>query len=131
MDRLREGSKSWSCSRCNSFKGLTLRILLRHYSTVHANEPNFQVVCDVDGCPSKFNLWNSYYRHVSRHHKHLYDENTLDDQNESGQGSGENNTQVEKRNEGDAGTITMITSEEDDSCDSRDEFEPMVDQEQV
>ena len=48
--------------------------MLRHYNSVHANEPNFQVVCSVDGCPAKFTLYNSFYKHILKKHKQYYNE---------------------------------------------------------
>ena len=71
MKRIRQDrvkGESWHCALCNSFQALTLRILLRHYNSVHANEPNFQVVCSVEGCPAKFTLYNSFYKHILKKH---------------------------------------------------------------
>ena len=61
------------CSKCNSFRALTLRGLLNHYFTVHSNETNFRVVCGVDDCPAIFTKYNSFYKHVRKQHRNAYD----------------------------------------------------------
>ena len=76
MKRIRENrirAEPWHCTLCNSFQALTLRILLRHYNSVHSNEPNFQVACLVQGCPAKFTIYNSLYKHVLKYHKDDYE----------------------------------------------------------
>ena len=73
MKRLHQGNinRAWYCSLCDSFQGLTLWILLTH-NTVHGNEPNFRVLCQVDGCPAMFTRYNSFYKHILRYHKDVY-----------------------------------------------------------
>ena len=63
----------FTCSCCNAFKSLTLRALLNHCFVVHRNEPNFQVACNVDGCPAVFKKYNSFYKHVCKQHRAVYD----------------------------------------------------------
>lgn len=80
MERLaekRRRNEPWNCCLCDSFQALTLRILLRHYNNIHANEPNFRVVCGIDKCPATFRVFNSFYKHVLRYHKESYDEKFL------------------------------------------------------
>ena len=108
-------------------------IFLSHYNAVHANEPNFRVACSIDGCPATFNLYNSFYKHVLKYHKELYNEKLLDT-DESYQGKDDNNTQAEN-NDDECNHINQcrITCNEeiDRSCSSSDEFEYILDQEQV
>ena len=40
---------------------------------MHSNEPNFQVACSVQGCPAKFTVYNSLYKHVLKYHKDDYE----------------------------------------------------------
>ena len=68
----RRHEQRWECSICNCFHSLLLRTLLSHYNKVHANEPNFRVVCNVDDCPAIFSKYNSLYKHVKRHHGDIY-----------------------------------------------------------
>ena len=63
----------FTCSCCNAFKSLTLRALLNHCFVVRRNEPNFQVACNVDGCPAVFKKYNSFYKHVCKQHRAVYD----------------------------------------------------------
>uniref|UniRef100_A0A7M5UEN5 C2H2-type domain-containing protein n=1 Tax=Clytia hemisphaerica TaxID=252671 RepID=A0A7M5UEN5_9CNID len=45
---------------------------MNHYNVVHANELNFNVKCNVSGCPLVFRRYNSYYKHVVRNHTSVY-----------------------------------------------------------
>ena len=69
----------FTCSCCNSFKSLTLRTSLNHYFIVHRNEPNFQLTCNVDGCPATFKKYNSFYKHVHKQHRAIYDQQPAKD----------------------------------------------------
>jgi hypothetical protein len=72
-----ENGEIYECSRCDAFKSLILRTLLNHYHTVHCNEPNFNVICGVGGCPATFTKYNSFYKHVTRKHRDAYSETNL------------------------------------------------------
>ena len=49
---------------------LTLKQLLSHINTMHSRNPDFRVVCGIDGCPSEYRVYNSFYYHVKRTHAH-------------------------------------------------------------
>ena len=42
--------------------------LLKHYSTVHENKPNFWVMCGINGCLKKYDKVDSMIKHVKRKH---------------------------------------------------------------
>lgn len=69
-----DGTGIFPCSCCDAFKSLTLRALLNHYFIVHRNETNFRVTCNVDGCPAIFEKYNSFYKHVYKKHREIYDQ---------------------------------------------------------
>ena len=58
------------CCICYIFVALTLRQLLSHINTMHSRNPDFRVVCGIDGCPSEYRVYNSFYYHVKRTHVH-------------------------------------------------------------
>ena len=60
--------KAWR----SSFKTLFLRTLLKNYNSVHINEINFSVKCDLESCTLNFNKYNSYYKHVRAHHNDIH-----------------------------------------------------------
>eukprot|EP00111_Clytia_hemisphaerica_P013852 TCONS_00040766-protein len=62
----------FKCLKCNRFEALSLRCLLNHYRSTHANESSFNVTCNVDGCPATFSIYNSLYKHITRKHKEVY-----------------------------------------------------------
>eukprot|EP00111_Clytia_hemisphaerica_P003426 TCONS_00009790-protein len=64
--------ETYSCNLCNTFKARTLRRYMNHINLVHSNQLNFSIKCNVGGCPSIFKRYNSYYRHVIRHHNEVY-----------------------------------------------------------
>lgn len=37
---------------------------------MHSRSPDFRVVCGIDGCPSEYRVYNSFYYHVKRTHAH-------------------------------------------------------------
>ena len=64
----------FKCNCCDTFQCVSLRILLRHVNVVHSQELNFKVRCGINGCPTYFQKYNSFYKHVLKHHKITYDE---------------------------------------------------------
>lgn len=63
---------TWRCFICYVFVALSLRQLLSHINTMHSRSPDFRVVCGIDGCPSEYRVYNSFYYHVKRTHaRHL------------------------------------------------------------
>ncbi|KAL3969284.1 keratinocyte differentiation factor 1 [Sarotherodon galilaeus] len=60
----------WRCFICYVFVALSLRQLLSDINTMHSRSPDFRVVCGIDGCPSEYRVYNSFYYHVKRTHAH-------------------------------------------------------------
>lgn len=60
------------CCCCRHFQSLRIKSLLNHYNIVHSTELTFNVTCNVEDCPKKFNKYNSLYRHIRRHHENVY-----------------------------------------------------------
>lgn len=52
-----------------SFEAPTLKLILSHLRTVHANDPNFSVLCGIDGCARSFKTFSAFYSHIYRSHK--------------------------------------------------------------
>ena len=46
--------------------------MLNHYNSVHKNEINFSLKCDVESSALNFNKYNSYYKHVRAHHNDIH-----------------------------------------------------------
>ena len=49
----------------------TYRNWLGHLRHVHSHDPNFFVMCEVDGCPSTFRKFTALYSHVYRKHRSM------------------------------------------------------------
>ena len=56
---------------CTGFVAVTFSILLNHYSRVHANKPNFYVVCTCGGCRKTSKTFEGYRSHLRRKHKDI------------------------------------------------------------
>lgn len=64
---------AWRCSICFVFVAVTLRVLMRHIYSEHSQAPNFRIECSVDECKETYRKYNSFYRHVMKHHSDLLD----------------------------------------------------------
>lgn len=42
--------------------------VLRHVGCVHAHEPNFHIVCGINGCPCTYKNYYSFCKHLHRSH---------------------------------------------------------------
>lgn len=87
----RSHEQRWTCSCCDYFQAISLRTLLNHYNKVHGHEPNFRVVCNVNGCPATFTKYNSLYKHITRWHVDVYkdtqpDNDSTEDNVDDGEG---------------------------------------------
>ncbi|XP_030270512.1 uncharacterized protein LOC115580373 [Sparus aurata] len=60
----------WRCFICYILVALTLKLLLSHINTMHSRSPDFRFVCGIDGCPSEYRVYNSFYYDVKRTHAH-------------------------------------------------------------
>ena len=56
------------CSVCLEFVSESIQALVRHIGRIHRNEPNFHVVCGIDGCIKTFKNFLSLKNHLI--HKH-------------------------------------------------------------
>ena len=45
---------------------------MRHIGYVHAHDPNFNVVCGIEGCSRSYGNFLSYKRHLYREHRHVF-----------------------------------------------------------
>ena len=64
--------RTHSCARYAII--LLLVIILKYFviiGLVHSFDPGFTVTCGVDGCPKTFTKYNSFRKHILRHHRVL------------------------------------------------------------
>ena len=47
----------------------TLKLYISHLRTVHGKDPNFNVMCNIDGCREVFRTFSAFNSHVYRHHR--------------------------------------------------------------
>ena len=59
---------TFKCPIC-VFMALTIPLILSHLRLVHANDPNFSVVCGIDGCCTTAKSFSALYQHIYRNHK--------------------------------------------------------------
>ena len=64
-----------SCSLCTS-RFHSLSLLLTHIRLEHADQPNFQIQCYLQGCQRTFKKFTAYRNHIYQYHDTLY----LDDE---------------------------------------------------
>ena len=60
------------CWLCTSFAARTLKAVIRHIGVVHARDPNFHVVCGIQGCIRTYKNY-SFKKHVYCHHREQID----------------------------------------------------------
>lgn len=51
------------------FVALKFCDLLSHIHITHSEDPNFSVICGIDGCMAQYTKYNSLHRHISRNHR--------------------------------------------------------------
>ena len=56
------------CSVCLEFVSESIQTLVKHIGRIHRNEPNFHVVCGIDGCAKTFKNFLSFKNHLIRKH---------------------------------------------------------------
>ena len=56
------------CSLCN-FRAPTLNLYVSRLRSVHAEDSDFYVECDIDGCVNKYEKCSSFISHVYRNHR--------------------------------------------------------------
>ena len=57
------------CNLCFDFVTFFLRQLLHHIGKKHRHEPNFHVLCGIDGCTKTYKNFISYRNHMIRKHE--------------------------------------------------------------
>ena len=65
-------SRSGKCPLCH-YTTTTVKGVLSHIRAFHENEPNFCVVCGLDGCSTTSKTFSGLYSHVYRHHSNYID----------------------------------------------------------
>lgn len=58
----------YRCSLCVEFIAHNLNILLSHIARIHKSDPNFHVLCGIDGCPKTYTNFVSFRNHLIRKH---------------------------------------------------------------
>ncbi|XP_046858671.1 uncharacterized protein LOC124452126 [Xenia sp. Carnegie-2017] len=58
----------YRCNICLEFVSDSLQLLITHIGRVHRDEPNFHVVCGIDGCARTFKKFLSLRNHLIRKH---------------------------------------------------------------
>lgn len=56
-----------NCTHC-AFKTRFPCFLFNHYQLEHAHEPNFSILCGIEGCLSTYNKIPSLKKHIKRKH---------------------------------------------------------------
>lgn len=56
------------CNLCDSFSSPKVRHLLSHIGKSHRNEPNFHVLCGIEGCSKTYKNYYSFRNHLIRKH---------------------------------------------------------------
>lgn len=62
----------WRCVICFVFVALTLKSLLSHINTAHSRNPDFRVICGIEGCTEEYRVFNSFYYHIRRTHRQYF-----------------------------------------------------------
>ena len=58
----------YRCSMCVGYLTVSLTELLDHLRRSHSNDPNFHVICGLDGCPRTYKRVVSFRNHLIRIH---------------------------------------------------------------
>lgn len=58
----------YRCSMCVGYLTASLTELLDHLRRSHSNDPNFHVLCGLDGCPRTYKRVVSFRNHLIRKH---------------------------------------------------------------
>lgn len=48
---------------------LTIKLYVSHLRLVHAKDPNFNIMCGVNGCREVFRAFSAFSSHIYRHHR--------------------------------------------------------------
>ena len=62
----------YCCNLCTGYLTVSLRELLHHMRRTHSSDPNFHMVCGLEGCPRTYKRFSSFRNHVMRKHNLIY-----------------------------------------------------------
>lgn len=62
----------YRCNLCIGYLSVSLRELLHHMRRTHSSDPNFHMVCGLEGCPRTYKRFSSFRNHVMRKHSLMY-----------------------------------------------------------
>ena len=57
------------CSFCGKHASKFFLPILRHIGEVHQFEPNFSIICGLNGCTKKYTSFGGYKTHLYRKHR--------------------------------------------------------------
>lgn len=93
----------YRCSICLEFVATSIELLIRHVGRVHRNEPNFHVVCGIDGCSRTYKRYLSLRNHLIRKHNiSACDKPRLDENNGQDHEDHDDNDDVDRMNDEDS-----------------------------
>ena len=58
------------CPLC-TFEAPSVKNVMSHLHAVHSSDPNFVVICGLDGCTTTSRSFSALYSHVYRHHSDI------------------------------------------------------------
>lgn len=73
LTKLMESFQVHCCPICKTFGTEIFKKLLHHIRFTHSIEPNFCIRCGIDGCEGKYRKYTSFYSHLRRSHKILFE----------------------------------------------------------
>lgn len=63
----------WVCGICQEHTSLTLKSSMRHINQDHFKpEEGLLISCGIDGCEATYSIYDSWYRHIVKHHSEHY-----------------------------------------------------------
>lgn len=68
-------SKKFECQICRKVSRKCYLGILQHIREVHSFEPDFHILCGLDGCPATYNVYESFRSHVYKKHRELLTSN--------------------------------------------------------
>ena len=66
------------CNLCIGFLAVSLRLLLNHLGRNHKSDPNFHLLCGVNGCARTYKRYYSFRNHIVQKHADLLDKECTD-----------------------------------------------------
>lgn len=71
-------SSAYRCNLCVGYQAVSLRQLLNHMSRNHKSDPNFHVLCGIDGCARTYRVFFSFRNHIVHKHSLAYNTTVSD-----------------------------------------------------